>query len=99
MAWDKTLPASSTLISASDALIRANWSAIQSGDVTSTEKVRLDERVALSLSANPTEGGADRGYLYCTNVNSKGELHYLDEDSTAVQLTNAGKIYSNVVRS
>lgn len=95
MTWQKDKPAGSDLISASDEVIRANWEAIQYGDVTNTRKVRLDNRDALSLSGDPTQA-TDVGYIYNKNVNSNGELHYIDEAGNVTQITGNGAVVGGV---
>lgn len=97
MSWDSSLPTGSTLISASDEIIQQNFEAVEYGDVTSARKVRLDSRDALGLSSDPTNV-TNVGYVYTKDVNSKGELHYIDEDGNVTQITNVGGPASGLVQ-
>jgi hypothetical protein len=97
MAWDSSSPTGATLISTSAGILQGNFSAIETGDVTSAQKVRIDSRDALSLSSDPGNV-ADVGYIYSKDVNSKTELHYIDEDGNVTQITNVGNVYSPIVQ-
>jgi len=89
MPWDSTIPTGSTLISASDELLQANFQAIERGNVTNVRKVPVYSRDSLGLSSDPTNA-ANVGYLYGKDVDSKVELHFIDEDGNVTQLTNVG---------
>ncbi|MFW9872320.1 MAG: hypothetical protein ACFFG0_04390 [Candidatus Thorarchaeota archaeon] len=85
MAWDKTKPAGSTALSASDDQIRDNWDAIESGTVPY-------DALKLQTQASAPSNVADYGFLYGKDVSSKVELYWEDEDGDEVQLTAGGNL-------
>lgn len=96
MAWDNTLPADGSQISASAGLIRNNWDAIVAGDVTNLAKWSLKSRTALSAGDPSTT--TDVIHVYGKDVNGKVELFAWDESGNEVQITNAGLLYSQLVQ-
>jgi hypothetical protein len=88
MTWDKTLPAGSTAIRASDDQLRDNFVAIEEGGVPYNS-------LKLSVQGSAPTAVADFGFLYTKDVSSKGELHYRDEDSNDVVMTSAGSLGSS----
>ena len=44
----------------------------------------------VSVIDTPTPADNDKGILYSKTASSKGELHWIDEDSNEIQLTSAG---------
>jgi len=87
MAWDKTLPAGTTAIRASDDQIRANFAAIEEGGVPY-------DALKLSVQGSSPTAVADFGFLYTKDVSTKGELYYGDEDSNEVIMTSGGSLGS-----
>ena len=58
------------------------------GNVSDGEHLQVSFAAPIST---PT-GAANKGFLYMKDVGSKGELHYLDEDSDELQITSGGAI-------
>lgn len=56
------------------------------GDAADGEHKKITFAAPISTPSNI----ADKGFLYGKNVNSKIELHYLDEDGNEIPLTSAG---------
>lgn len=87
MAWNKNLPADSTKLRLSAAIIRANWAAIEEGGVP-FDYLQLSEQ-----GSNPTRAN-DTGWLLGKQEDSQTELFYMDDRNPAVltQLTRNGRI-------
>lgn len=85
MAYSKTKPADSDLISDSASDLRDNFAAIEEGGVD-------HEKVTLSNSNPPATGATDKGAVYAKDVSSKAELHYIDEDNNSIQMTSGGSL-------
>lgn len=94
MAWDKDEPAEDRRINESDALIRANWSAIEEGGVP-YDYIKMK---SYKIGDTVIDPYADSGFtrLYCKDVTAnsitKPELHFMDEDGDIVQITQQGDI-------
>lgn len=91
MTWSKTVPGS-TKASALPALLTARFTDIENGDVLGAKKLRM------AVQASDPSNEANYGFLFTKDVDSKAELFYLDEDGNAIQLTDAGTTYGNVVQ-
>ncbi len=88
MAWNKTLPADSSKLRLSAAIIRSNWDAIETGGVP-YDYLQLSKQVI-----NPTRADAT-GWLYTKDPGSGySELYYEDDRNPAevIRLTNDGGI-------
>jgi hypothetical protein len=87
MAWDKTLPADASKLRLSAGYIRANWTALENGDVPYV-KLKLAEQ-----AANPTRAN-DTGWLFTKQASSQTELYYEDDRNPALvtQISNNGGI-------
>lgn len=87
MAWQKTKPASSDLISTSQADIQGNFAAVEEGTVPG-------ERWQFFNGNPPAAAVADTFQVYSKDVSSKAELHGRDEDNNEIVMSSAGRMGS-----
>lgn len=96
MTWDKTFPTSGTFIKKSPKKFRENWEAIEEtfdtdhrhpGASNAGEHKKVTFYEAIATPSNV----ANKGFLYAKDVNSKPELHFLDEEGNEIQLTDNGR--------
>jgi hypothetical protein len=85
MPWNTTLPADASKLRLSAGYIRANWTALENGDVPYV-KLQLAEQ-----GSNPTRAN-DTGWLFTKQASSQTELYYEDDRNPALvtQITSAG---------
>jgi hypothetical protein len=65
-------------------LLRDNFAGIEEGLVPY-------DYLSLQVQASDPTPAASFGYLYSKDISSKGELHYIDEDSNVISLTSGGQ--------
>jgi len=102
-AWNKDYPSASTSLRASNPLILANFSALETAigqdHEFSTGGTNAGKHIQVTfddpLSQAPTSVSASEGVLYLLDVSAKAELHFEDEDEHTLQLTSGGNLYSS----
>ena len=90
MAWDNDVPLDATVIDVGAAEIRANWKAIENGEVPFDFIALLTQGTAPTVAAN-------YGAVYTKDVSTKAELHWKDESGNVIQITTAGLLDASKV--
>ncbi len=96
MVWNKTYPQTGDLISNSPPNFRGNWSAIQDTfatdhNIPGSENDGEHKKISFNAPIATPTNVANTGFLYTKDVDSKVELHCLDETGNETQLTSKGR--------
>lgn len=96
MTWDKTFPQNSDFLKKSPKPFRDNWEAIENTfetdhRVPGTRDQGEHNKVTFYEPISTPTNAANKGFLYGKDVDSKIELHFLDESNNELQLTSKGR--------
>lgn len=103
--WDEDNPAGSRARSLGDDDIRELKRAFRErlaadhdfrADESGIDTIGYHKAVHLLIEASDPTAEADMGILYTKDVSGKAELHFIDEDSNAIQITSAGQFHSRI---
>ncbi|MCK5018794.1 MAG: hypothetical protein KAS32_17155 [Candidatus Peribacteraceae bacterium] len=107
--WDETTPSDTTQANQIDDFtvkvrkdnrerlaVDHNFSSSDTGQSVGEATIGMHKQVTLYAPISTPTGIADHGFVYTKDVNSKAELHYLDEDDNEIQLTSAGQTVQSV---
>lgn len=93
MAFDKTLPANTTLLRNAPGIITSNWTAIEEGDSSfKPYAVNLQDRTPLVVSNDPSTISGSSIIYVKQDASANPELYSKDGSGNIIQLTDSGYI-------